>query len=207
LRRASFIRRPFFREYFKRGTFVEKSTWISIAILAFLQVACNAGGSAGSSSHQKTVSIEAQFQPVVQNFLTEAQNQGRSITIDDLVIVSVQGLSGETMGECELDPSGASSPTIRVSQAFWDSLDSDSQEELLFHELGHCVLGRVHRDVLNNHVPVSMMASAFLGSALYNANRSQYMHELFVEEDLPDALPMSVPSGAMIPVFTPSSGQ
>ena len=130
-----------------------KRAFLLLAIMLPMLFASACGShNAQSQSHTPTVSIEAQFQPVVDSFIAEAQNQGASVTVTDLVIQSVPNLTGETMGLCQTDPTGATSPTIFISQASWDMLDSESQQELLFHELGHCVLNRVHNDTLNNGI-------------------------------------------------------
>ena len=137
--------------------------------------------------------------------MAEGQAQGVNVTITDLVIKSVPSLNGAELGVCQTDPSGATSPTIFVSQAYWDELDSDAQEELLFHELGHCVLNRTHNNALTSGLPVSMMNGVFLGSGLYVPNKAQYMRELFTQSNLPNAFPLSVPGNFLVPDFSAAS--
>lgn len=182
------------------------SNWSPILLLAagafcsFLLSACGSSQSGSSQTHTPVVNIESQFQPVVDAFTAQAAAEGAPVTISDLIIQSVQDLtSDEEMGVC-LQESG-STPVIQISQPMWDSLDADSQQELLFHELGHCVLNRVHETMLNNGVPISVMSPVFLGSGLYDANKTQYMHELFTGQNISSNLTMVIPQNAALPNF------
>ena len=62
---------------------------------------------------------------------------------------------------------------------------SDAEKELLmFHELGHCVLDRRHRDTLTPHdVPLSIMATIMIDVEVYKNNREYYIDELFTYKD------------------------
>ena len=51
------------------------------------------------------------------------------------------GELGETAGECFTDSDG---PKILISKKLWDTFDDRLREELIFHELGHCVMGLGH---------------------------------------------------------------
>jgi hypothetical protein len=168
------------------------------AACTFALSACGSAQS-GSQTHTSVVSVEAQFQPMVDAFTAEAQAQGNPVVITDLIVQSVQDLpSTDEMGVCS--QGAGTTPTIQISQPLWDSLDANGQQELLFHELGHCVLNRVHETSENNGVPVSVMSPVFLGSDLYDANRTQYMHELFTGTNI-SSLSMVIPTNALLPDF------
>jgi len=174
---------------------------ISSATVSFALSAC---GSSQSQTHTPVVSIEAQYQPIVDTFTAEAATAGAPVTITDLIIQTVQDLpTTEEMGVC-IQGAGTT-PTIQISQSMWDSLDADGQQELLFHELGHCVLNRVHEESLNNGVPVSVMSPIFLGSSLYDA-KDQYMHELFTSQNISATLNMTIPQNALLPDFSTEDG-
>lgn len=165
-----------------------------------MAAALTACGGASSVIHIPTVSVEPQFQPLVESFKTEAKAQGTPVEISDLIVESTTDLTVQTMGECI--QGGGNSPTIQIAQSYWDSLQSDGQQELLFHELGHCVLGRAHTEANEQGIPTSMMNPIFLGTGLFDANRAQYLYELFHQQDLNGALPMQVPANTFLPVFT-----
>ena len=168
--------------------------------LLFITISVSACGS--SQDITPEVSIESQFQPIVQNFVADAQTQGKPVTITNLIIQSVPSLPDEIMGECF--SGGLSPPTIQISQEDWDVLTPDGQKVLLYHELGHCVLGRVHNYNENNGIPVSIMSPAYIGAAIYDYNKAEYLYELFWEQDLESAMPMWVPSNVLVPVMPTS---
>ncbi len=74
---------------------------------------------------------------------------------------------------------------IVIDESFWQNADSRLREMVVFHELGHCYLGRGHReDQTNNGICLSIMRSG-LGSCRdnYTTNsRSFYLDELFGQE-------------------------
>ncbi|MDX1683632.1 MAG: hypothetical protein R3275_00260 [Saprospiraceae bacterium] len=71
---------------------------------------------------------------------------------------------------------------VTIDMDFWNTSSILSREMVVFHELGHCVLYRSHReDAWSNGRCVSIMQSG-LGSCrlLYNLeNRTGYLDELF----------------------------
>jgi hypothetical protein len=171
--------------------------------LALALSAC--GGDGSSAPHTNVVQIDSQFQSTVDAFTTESQAQGHPVVIQDLIVQSVSELSNtDEMGTCIQEE--GSTPVIQISQPLWDSLDADGQQELLFHELGHCVLNRVHTEDLNNGVPTSVMSPVFFGSSLYDANKAQYLHELFTQENVSANLTMVVPQNAALPDFSEANG-
>lgn len=68
--------------------------------------------------------------------------------------------------------SGSYTPSIVVDQVYWDASSAAQREQLMYHELGHCLLGQHHR--LN-----SIMAEGGVDDDLYVSNREYWLHELF----------------------------
>jgi hypothetical protein len=76
-----------------------------------------------------------------------------------------------------------------INETKWNNLKTESAKELLiFHELGHGVLGRNHKefhtstivtDNLNRKIPASIMGRPKVPSYVYEKNRDAYLHELF----------------------------
>ena len=81
--------------------------------------------------------------------------------------------------------------SITVDDRCWISRPVEDNEALIFHELGHAVLGRDHRDeLLPNNSRSSIMVSTNL-AGLYVGNaknrRAYYVDELFdLEAPVPD---------------------
>lgn len=70
---------------------------------------------------------------------------------------------------------------VVINATYWSSLSESAKEQLIFHELGHCALGRQHRgDVNAAGSPASIMYPKMFGyMAQYVTNRTAYIQELF----------------------------
>lgn len=112
---------------------------------------------------------------------TQSFEQAYHLKLKD-VVVKFGNLSNgtETDGDCEKDPVGAS--VINIDFGFWQGADDTQREMVLFHELGHCVFGRVHKmDLTPDGVfAVSLMYpdALMVGEQNYLANRDSYLKEL-----------------------------
>lgn len=62
---------------------------------------------------------------------------------------------------------------LDIDEPFWLSASDAEKEELIIHEIGHCILGLEHSDV-----PSIMQASGML-SDLYPANYQVFLNEYF----------------------------
>ena len=86
-----------------------------------------------------------------------------------------------TIGECWHDDEVRD---IVVNEALWGELEELEREEFIFHELGHCLLGRPHiltRIVMaGQNIPESIMHPHVFDGALYGAYREYYIRELFL---------------------------
>ena len=79
---------------------------------------------------------------------------------------------------------------ITINPTFWSQLSENQKQNLIFHEMGKCVLGRANRNDMNNGLPLSIMNSSLIPSVAYSLNSAQYLYELFSEKDLTSALPL-----------------
>lgn len=71
-------------------------------------------------------------------------------------------------------------PKIVLNTNWWSRLSVASQEQLVFHELGHCIMGRGHTTTVDGQGnPVSIMYPYHLGETMYVNKYASYMAELF----------------------------
>ena len=134
--------------------------------------------------------IEAGLESNYSKFLAEAAIY--SVKLDGDRIDQLKATFGDinqksefgtkVLGYCETDALGARN--IVIDRAFWAKAVDLDREQLMFHELGHCLLGRKHRVDLKrvNQKPVSIMYPTFLGWEIYHENASvygDYLKELF----------------------------
>ena len=80
---------------------------------------------------------------------------------------------------CEMDKN-----VIVVDRVNWKKESYYSREQVLFHEMGHCLLRRQHKNDLDSTChPVSGMYWAMIDEQWYIDHREQYMEELFNYDD------------------------
>ncbi|RMG20066.1 MAG: hypothetical protein D6730_20520 [Bacteroidetes bacterium] len=126
--------------------------------------------------------VHPDFQPYVDRFIAEGAKRGHDIDFSDtgLSIIFREAVDTETGGVCR------GKHRIEIEKFFWDDLNDFQREGLIFHELGHCELGRGHK---NDTLPNGEWASRMRGdpipqglSAVINytgARRLYYIDELF----------------------------
>lgn len=131
--------------------------------------------------------IEAKYQPYVTAFEKRSITYGNPVQITNLKICTVPTITpNNVIAQCFY----YITPTIKVSEEFWSQMDVYLREQVLFHEIGHCILHRGHRSDLNNNIPLSIMNPYELSADQYKNNYVQYMHELFFANDLQSELPL-----------------
>jgi len=91
------------------------------------------------------------------------------------------GVKQDTIGECSTN--FGMIPSITLLRSWWDSVDTYDREQLVFHELGHCVLYEGHyKRKFSNGMPQSMMYPEIIGARYYNKNRAYYIWRLFSDQ-------------------------
>lgn len=126
-------------------------------------------------------SIDSEFAPHLEVFKAEAQQRGIPMNINNLVMRFTKAFDkSETLAQCQY----GTTPTILVGLDFWNYSDPKTREQVIFHELGHCILGRGHLDdSVNlggyNIIPKSIMSTLLFSTTYYDHNRTYYIDELF----------------------------
>lgn len=133
--------------------------------------------------------IDTGFPKFSNRFLSLAASKGYSLTMSNLTIQYDASLSGSNiLGSCAI----YSTPTrkvISINQTYWEQWAnqgrSSEMEQLMFHELSHCLLNRTHKDTTmtssdnSTSVPTSIMNSYHISRTLYEGNYTYYINELF----------------------------
>jgi hypothetical protein len=142
--------------------------------------------------------INAVFEPYLKVFVDEAQKRGKTIVLENLIMVFEKTSNG-ACGECIIQNKGNLQRTIKIDTTdnlCWKTTYNQNRESLILHELGHCLLKRPHRsDVTKNDSPVSIMYPTANGLyepcvyAISGSNdcdkryrREYYLNELFDEK-------------------------
>lgn len=114
--------------------------------------------------------IESEFIPYVERF---EQQIGVNVQMD----ISWGNLVDPIVGVCIKYTDGYKE--IQINQTAWNNYEEFNKEEVIFHELGHCILDRDHDTnlITEYEIPKSIMYPYVL-DRVYDDYRSYYLEEL-----------------------------
>lgn len=104
----------------------------------------------------KQYDVPTEVEPYVQAFRAAAQVRGQTIAVDNLIITFGQPSGEDVCGECLLQAGKTPRIVLSAGGLCWKDANANERECLIFHELGHCLLGRGH---LNSRFPLGMYTS------------------------------------------------
>lgn len=117
--------------------------------------------------------IPTEFTPYTTAFAAQAASRGIDLSNVSHVRVVFADLDLPRIGDCS-PGTHASRASVRVDRRYWATLSSAQREALVFHELGHCVLGAVHVEGA-----LAIMQPNLIDAKEYSANRTRFIDELF----------------------------
>lgn len=122
--------------------------------------------------------VDAELQEYVSRF----EQIGR-FQIGDLEAQFGEIKEENVVGLCETDDDAQTPPKITISKEYWEGIIDVQREELLFHELGHCILNREHRNDLGaDGCPMSIMYWETISVQCLDRYIDYYREELFGRE-------------------------
>ena len=107
-------------------------------------VACTIIVFACGKENEFVYNVPGEFEPIVQRFIAEAKAKGKNIVINNLIIKRDSTLSSIL---CAMSNTISSKNDVQkiISITVPYCWQNEIQlEALIFHELGHCILGRAH---------------------------------------------------------------
>lgn len=133
--------------------------------------------------------VEETLWPYFATFEREAKTRGLQVDLAEASIsASIQEISEQHVaGLCSYRSYRPNE--ITIDQSFWTRSSSLFRELIVFHELGHCYLGRDHmEDTFPNGLCKSIMRSGTCccRDAYTNTNRTYYLDELFSKTPIYD---------------------
>lgn len=124
--------------------------------------------------------VNTSLEAYVNRFVQVAESLGRPVALGRIQVEFVETMEGNVIGKCY---PGLMTPRIEINRSYWErpGVSNARRESLMFHELGHCILGRGHDDSLISGYGLdkSIMNSIALPSGHYENNWNYYMDELF----------------------------
>ncbi|NRB51143.1 MAG: hypothetical protein HRU41_25960 [Saprospiraceae bacterium] len=126
--------------------------------------------------------VDEALQPYFERFDQEARARGLDFSVEmeeleaDIIGIERDGV----LGQCHYSEQAPN--IVEVDDEFWARASDLEKEYVVFHELGHCVLGRNHNDDRNADGTCSSIMQSGLTScrvAYGPANRALFLDELF----------------------------
>lgn len=119
----------------------------------------------------------AKVDPILKPyFLSFETNVGATTEYIDAEFISIEP---PNVGLCQTYDSG-DNKKITVDPAYWANASESQRQQLIYHELGHCVLGLAHVTTFKvDQCPTSIMYPYTFGdSYCYSNERNYYFQEL-----------------------------
>lgn len=117
-----------------------------------------------------SVNNDPTFNKYYDTFLEEGLKRGVNLySIPRVSIYFSETLSDNFAGYCSW---GEGYRFISINKKYWDGYSEIDREYLIFHELGHCVLGKDHDDG-------GVMSNDYFDWINYANNRHHYLDLLF----------------------------
>ncbi|GLR19787.1 hypothetical protein [Portibacter lacus] len=146
-------------------------------LLFFIVLVC-----VGSCAKEYGYDVDPEIQPFFDLFEEEAALRGITVDLDAAGIGATIDFirDNSTVGQCQNSDEG--NRRVLVDKSFWADYDYYGKEFIIFHELGHCYLDRLHENsVLTGNICASIMQSGVSGciNAYGEETREEYLNELF----------------------------
>ena len=131
----------------------------------------------GSTYHftNPTYFLDSHFQPFLQAFCNDAIAYNAKVDCSK-AIITFADLPPDYLGYCAINIGDG---VVLVQRDEWTKATYITQVQLIYHELGHCLLRRKHFDtLLANGQPASIMHSKKWADNFIQ-NKAYYLQELF----------------------------
>ncbi|MCO5248672.1 MAG: hypothetical protein M9887_06985 [Chitinophagales bacterium] len=145
--------------------------------ILFLFLSCN------QNRRVKVYEVPNEVQPFVSSFIIEASKRGKRLIVDDLIITYKYNIftsQVQAAGLCRRRFGHTPIIYIDTTTVNWKA-SKMAREQLVFHELCHCILDRGHKkDTLDNGNYASIMKPS--GEVLYGDVLSKYKRDYYIDE-------------------------
>lgn len=149
---------------------------------------------------KKKLVIEPELQYLIDDFETTSQDLKSPIKINNLVVQFVDNFSEiqeerKVVGLCDKGTTTTKTnslgqrtkevdtPIISIKKSYFDSISPAERHELVFHELGHCILNLNHIDGISGSLfspkYLSVMNPTVFSGDSYRKYFDYYMKQLF----------------------------
>ena len=152
-----------------------KLSFIYTLLLVLILLSCN------KDEELEYGFVDGRLSPYFERFEQEASIRG---VVTDLSPESIEAFiqnifPGTVAGQCQRNDNRPSQ--IIIDETIWNESSDTEKEFLIFHELGHCILGRPHLDSAHTDGRCTSIMHSVSGVCRneYESRRSEYLDELF----------------------------
>ena len=128
----------------------------------------------------KLMYVDSELTGDLTKFVAEGKLRGVTVNTSKLtMLLSKTGTKKEPyiIGTCQ---AANTKPLVIIDKKFYTKSSMPEREELVFHELGHCLLGRIHCNVKDKGgISVSIMEPILMSVNKFSKNRKEMLDELF----------------------------
>ncbi len=133
----------------------------------------------GASGCGRQGNVNPSMLPLLYKFQEEGRARGAHVDKD--IDIEFGDASGKP-GICQRRT--LKLPKVVIDERYWNTLSLEMKEVLLYHELGHCILDREHKDGIttvdgSGDVLVSLMSSNLGCTPFFGKFKRYYLDELF----------------------------
>lgn len=127
--------------------------------------------------------IDSAIWPYVTKFVVEGGKRGYVADLSNITVIFGTTNTKEDAGTVGTCSAINGFPLVVIDQGYWNISNVYEKEELIMHELGHCLLNREHCEAKENGEGVSLMKPDLFDSSVYSNNREKLIDELFKVHD------------------------
>jgi hypothetical protein len=162
---------------------------IVLIIIAIITVSCGQKPPVGMIFGKAVVAPE--FKPYLSKFLEDGKTYGKTFNVSRMSIVFNNSLNGTNiLGQCSNDfAHPENGGKVEINRSFWNAatVDASDRENLIYHELGHCLLLRDHDDKTvfttdGFNIYRSLMASSYSNGGNFINNYTTFITELYTKK-------------------------
>lgn len=140
-----------------------------IGILLLLIIAKYIPGIPVSVNTAVSLNVPSAITPYIKRFYKDAHRINPSIRAYYVPISFIDTNDDVVIGTCyQIHPVNY----ITISRSYWLESTDTERELLIYHELGHCVLGK-------HHSSYGIMRAYLMSPGVYEARRETYLRNLF----------------------------
>lgn len=153
-----------------------------ISLLPIVLLSCQKDPQVASAPVVLYPGVDQNLWPYWESFEREAQSRGLEFDLAEAgITASIEPLhDGNVIGRCQYGRFVTNH--ITIDRPYWNRSGRLGREMVVFHELGHCFLGRGHTEsAFGNGLCQSIMRSGTCccRDAYSSNNRTYYLDELF----------------------------